>query len=178
MNAMKLMFAACVLTASSAMAVTAVGPICDANARVGSTTYYSCSSGSHTALDMSNRTCNQWNHRAMLIGSYYYGIAGGCGQSCTGNGCNGGAGNYATVKRSGSLWDFRQLHISANGNTVSKTTDRGVLGLVGMTGSGTGAHVHADNRYDRVRSSAWYRDAGTTCGSSANCTSTVGYPRL
>jgi hypothetical protein len=181
MNMKNMMYAAAVLVAgvaSMAVAHTAYGPICDSAARVGSTTYYSCSSGSHTALDMSNGTCSEWNHRGMIYGSIYYGYYGGCANNCSGGTtCNGGAGNYYKVIGANG-WDFAQLHLNSNANSYSKTCDRCALGLVGSTGNSTGAHVHAHNRKDTVRQSAWYVNKGTTCGSSAYCNNIVGYPTL
>lgn len=162
---------------SSVFGATARGPICDPNARVGSTTYYSCSSGYHAALDMSNRTCNSWSHRGMIVGVRYYKYIGGCGVSCTGNSCNGGAGNYVVVTGAAG-WDFRQLHIGANANSYSKSCDRCPLGLVSSTGQSSGAHVHADNRRYGTRMTGWYTSAGTTCGRSAYCGNVVGYPTL
>ena len=49
---------------------------------------------------------------------------------------------------------------------------------MGSTGNSTGAHVHSDNRSYGTRTSAWYVNAGTTCGSSAYCGNVVGYPSL
>lgn len=163
-------------------AATAVGPICDERARVNSTTYYSCSSGTHTALDIANGTCSEWNHRGMLQGSYRYNLYGGCGNSCgacsAGAGCcNGGAGNYYVVS-GGSGWDFRQLHFNTNATSKTQTCDRCALGLVGSTGNSTGAHSHSDNRQYGTRMSAWYTSVGTTCGSSGYCGRTVGRPNL
>jgi hypothetical protein len=182
MNVKNMMYAAAaalvVSFAGSASAATAYGPICDTNARVGSTTYYSCSGSSHTALDMSNRTCSEWNHRAMLAGNYYYRYYGGCANNCVGGTtCNGGAGNYYVVTGANG-WDFRQLHINSNASSGSKTCDRCALGLVGSTGNSSGAHVHADNRQYGTRKSSWYTSKGTTCGSSAYCGNIVGYPTL
>jgi len=164
-------------TSHIASSATARGPICDTGARVGSTTYYSCSSGYHAALDMSNGTCNAWNHRGMIVGSRFYRVFGGCGQSCSPTTCNGGAGNYAVVT-GGSGWEFRQLHIGANASTFSKTCDRCPLGLVSSTGQAFGAHVHADNRRYGTRMTGWYTSAGTTCGRNAYCGNTVGNPTL
>lgn len=163
-------------------AATANGPICDSAARVNSTTYYSCSGGTHTALDIANGTCSVWNHRGMLVGSYYYRLYGGCANSCgacsAGAGCcNGGAGNYYVVSGSNG-WDFRQLHFNTNGDSGSKTCDRCALGLVGSTGNSTGAHSHSDNRQYGTRKSAWYTAVGTTCGSSGYCNNRVGTPTL
>ena len=184
MNVKMMMFAVAVVvmgwagTASAQTQRTAYGPICDTAARVGSTTYYSCSGSSHTALDMSNGTCSEWNHRAMLAGNFYYAYHGGCANNCVGGTtCNGGAGNYYVVTGSAG-WDFRQLHINSNASSGSKTCDRCALGLVGSTGNSSGAHVHADNRQYGTRSSSWYTKAGTTCGSSAYCSNIVGYPML
>jgi hypothetical protein len=169
------------LTARPAPAATANGPICDPNAKVNSTTYYSCSSGTHTALDIANRTCSEWNHRAMLVGSFRYTLFGGCGSSCgacSGSSCcNGGAGNYYVVSGSNG-WDFRQLHSNANVSTKTQTCDRCALGLVGSTGNSTGAHSHSDNRQYGTRKSAWYTNVGTTCGSSGYCNNRVGTPTL
>ena len=160
-------------------AATANGPICDTAARVNSTTYYSCSGGTHTALDIANGTCSVWNYRAMLVGSFRYTQYAGCGDSCgscSGSSCcNGGAGNYFVVS-GGSGWDFRQLHSNAPKGT--QTCDRCALGLIGSTGNSTGAHSHSDNRQYGTRKSAWYTAAGTTCGSSGNCSNRVGVPTL
>lgn len=184
MNVKNMMYAAAAVLvvgfAGSASAATAYGPICDTAAKVGSTTYYSCSGSSHTALDMSNRTCSEWNHRGMIKGSAAYNFYGGCANSCgscSSGCCNGGAGNYYKVIGANG-WDFAQLHLNTNANSYSKTCDGCALGLVGSTGSSTAAHVHAHNRKDGVRSSAWYVNAGTTCGSSAYCGNVVGYPTL
>ena len=168
---------ALVAIATSAYAATARGPICQTSARVGSTTYYSCSGSYHGALDMSNGTCNEWNHRGMILGSRYYRYYGGCGQSCRATSCNGGAGNYVVVS-GGSGWQFRQLHIGANASSGSKTCDRCALGLVSSTGQSYGAHVHADNRRYGTRMTAWYTSVGTTCGRSAYCGNRVGTPTL
>ncbi len=163
-------------------AATANGPICDPAAKVNSTTYYSCSGGTHTALDIANRTCSEWNHRGMLVGSYRYTLYAGCANSCgacsAGAGCcNGGAGNYYVVSGS-SGWDFRQLHFNTNADSATKSCDRCALGLVGSTGNSTGAHSHSDNRQYGTRKSAWYTTAGTTCGSSGYCNNRVGTPTL
>jgi hypothetical protein len=160
---------------------TARGPICDSAARVGSTTLYSCTGSSHNALDMSNKTCNTWFARGMLLGTFSYTYYGGCGQSCgscSSGCCNGGAGNYVRVVGAGG-WDFRQLHFNHHSTeSKSKACDRCPFGLVGSTGSSTAAHVHADNRRDGVRQTAWYTNVGTTCGSSAYCENRVGVPTL
>ena len=73
----------------TAATYTANGPICESTAKVGSTTYYSCNGSSHTALDISNQSCSEWNHRGMLVGSYYYKYYGGCAGACYGSTCNG-----------------------------------------------------------------------------------------
>jgi hypothetical protein len=178
MNVKNLVYAAATLVAGSVSAATAVGPICDTAARVGSTTYYSCSGSVHTALDMSNQSCSEWNHRGMLVGNYAYRYYGGCANNCVGGtSCNGGAGNYYVVSGANG-WDFRQLHINSNASSGTKTCDRCALGLVGSTGSSSAAHVHADNRQYGTRKSAWYTSRGTTCGNSAYCGNTLGSPTL
>ncbi len=163
--------------AGMAWAATANGPICETTANVNSTTYYNCSGSSHTALDMGNASCNEWNHRGMLVGNFYYRYYGGCAMACYGSTCNGGAGNYYVVT-GGNGWDFRQLHFINNVSSGSKTCDRCALGLLGGTGSASGPHSHADNRQYGTRKSAWYVNAGTTCGSSAYCGNRVGVPTL
>lgn len=166
-----------------ASAATANGPICDVAAKVTSTTWISCNGASHTALDISNSTCNVWNYRAMLVGSFRYTYYGGCANSCgtcnAGAGCcNGGAGNYYVVAGANG-WDFRQLHVNSNASSGTQTCDRCALGLVGSTGAvTTSAHAHADNRQYGTRKSAWYTSVGTTCGSSGNCSNKVGVPTL
>lgn len=165
---------------SSGLAATANGPICDPNAKVNSTTYYGCSGGSHTALDIANGTCSVWNYRAMLVGSFRYTQYAGCADSCgsctAGAGCcNGGAGNYFVVSGSNG-WTFRQLH--ANSPKGTQTCDRCALGLIGSTGNSTGAHSHSDNLQYGTRKSAWYTTVGTTCGTSGNCSKRVGVPTL
>jgi hypothetical protein len=169
------------LVPSPIEAATANGPICDAAARVGSTTYYSCNGSSHSALDIGNGTCSEWNHRGMLVGSYYYQNYSGCANNCANPppnpNCNGGAGNYYVVT-GGNGWDFRQLHFNTNASTGSTTCDRCALGLVGSTGNSYGAHSHSDNRQYGTRATAWYTSVGTTCGSSGNCTNRVGVPTL
>ncbi len=162
-----------------AAAVTAMGPVCNEAAKVLSTTYYSCSSGTHTALDIGGVPCGEPLY-GPLVGNFTYRIYGGCANTCSGTGttCNGGAGNYYVVTGS-SGWDFRMLHAN-NGPTpaVTKTCDRCALGtVVGSTGSASTPHVHLDNRQYGTRKTAWY--SGTvTCGSSATCTRVIGYPTL
>lgn len=180
MNVKKMMYAVAALAAGwsgIAVSATAKGPICETSAWVNSTTYYNCSGSSHTALDIGNASCNEWNHRAMLSGSYYYKYYGGCAAACNGSDCNGGAGNYYVVTGANG-WEFRQLHFINNVSSGSKTCDGCALGLVGGTGSATGPHSHSDNRQYGTRSSAWYTKAGTTCGSSGYCGNIVGYPTL
>jgi hypothetical protein len=183
MSLKKMMYATVALMTSWASPALAVevpvyGPICDTAVKVSSTTYYSCSGGSHTAIDVANGSCGEWLHRGMLGGSFYYVYYGGCANTCFGDGgCNGGLGNYFKVTGSNG-WDWRQLHLNANAYSYSKTCDRCPLGLLGGTGNVTRPHVHADNRKDGVRSSAWYTNAGTTCGSSAYCGNIIGYATL
>ncbi|HEU4538597.1 MAG TPA: hypothetical protein VFS00_30965, partial [Polyangiaceae bacterium] len=165
----------------AAATFSARGPICESTARVGSTTLYSCSGSTHTALDISNQSCSEWNHRGMILGSVKYTLAGGCAANCANPNpnpnCNGGAGNYFTVAGANG-WDFRQLHFNSSSNTFTRTCDRCALGLVGSTGHSFGAHSHADNRQFGTRKSAWYVNAGTTCGSSGFCENNVGQPTL
>lgn len=165
----------------AAATYTANGPICESTAKVGSTTYYSCNGSSHTALDISNQSCSEWNHRGMLVGSFYYKSYSGCANNCANPppnpDCNGGAGNYYVVTGA-SGWDFRQLHFNTNASTGSTTCDRCALGLVGSTGHSYGAHSHSDNRQYGTRKSAWYTAVGTTCGSSGYCNNVVGKPTL
>jgi hypothetical protein len=180
MNVKNMLYAIAAIAAGYsgvAVAASAKGPICETGARVNSTTYYSCNGGSHTALDISNGTCNVWNHRAMLAGSYAYKYYGGCGAACNGSTCNGGAGNYYVVT-GGNGWDFRQLHFIANANSLTKTCDGCVLGMLGGTGQATGPHSHADNRQYGTRASAWYTSVGTTCGTSGYCGNVIGAPTL
>ncbi len=166
------------LASTAALAATARGPICDTRARVGSTTYYFCRSGLHQALDMSNGTCNVYNHRGMIYGSRRYYWYGGCANTCSvRSSCNGGAGNMVKVVGS-SGWDFRQMHINRSSASYTKTCDRCPVGLVGSTGNSSGAHVHADNRRYGTRKTAWYTSVGTTCGRSAYCGYRVGVPTL
>jgi len=170
-----------VVMPSLTTAATANGPICESIARVGSTTYYSCSGSTHTALDISNQSCSEWNHRGMLVGSFRYNYFGGCANNCANPppnpSCNGGAGNYYVVSGSNG-WDFRQLHFNTGSNTGTQTCDRCALGLVGSTGNSYGAHSHSDNRQFGTRKSAWYTSVGTTCGSSGYCNNVVGKPSL
>ncbi|HYO56020.1 peptidase M23 [Archangium sp.] len=182
MNVKNMLYAPMALMASwaspsVALSVPVYGAICDTAAKVTSTTYYSCSGSSHTALDMSNGTCGEWAHRSMLGGSHYYQYYGGCANSCSGTNCSNPNSNYYFVTGANG-WDFRQLHIWYNANSYSKTCDRCALGLVGGTNSGIGPQVHADNRQYATRKSAWYVSGGTTCGSSAYCGNIIGYATL
>jgi hypothetical protein len=160
----------------AASAATANGPVCNSAAKVLSTTYYTCTGSSHTALDIGGVACGEPFY-APLEGSYYYRFYGGCAASCTGNTCNGGAGNYYVVTGANG-WDFRMLHLIADAYSGSKTCDGCRLGQVGATGSATEPHVHLDNRQYGTRKSAWYVSAGTTCGSSAYCGNVIGSPTL
>ena len=162
--------------AGAATAATAKGPVCNTAAKVSSTTYYSCSGSSHAALDIGGVVCGDPFY-APLVGSHYYQLYGGCAATCTGNTCNGGAGNYYVVTGS-SGWDFRMLHLITDSSSASKTCDGCRLGQVGGTGSATSAHVHLDNRQYGTRKSAWYVSAGTTCGANAYCGTVLGYPTL
>jgi hypothetical protein len=175
MSVRKMLYAAAVLVAGwagFASAATAVGPVCYPDAKV---TAASCTYD-HYALDFSAPGCGEWNHRAMLLGNYYYRYSGGCTSACSDSSCNGGAGNHYVVVGSNG-WDFRQLYVTSNASTGSKTCDRCALGLTAL-GHGTGILIHADNRQYGVRKSAWYTSAGITCGSSAYCGNVVGYPTL
>jgi hypothetical protein len=166
---------------TTAATFTANGPICESTARVGSTTYYSCNGSTHTALDISNQSCGEWNHRGMIVGSVKYNLFSGCANNCANPppnpDCNGGAGNYYVVSGANG-WDFRQLHFNTSPSTGAKTCDRCALGLVGSTGHSFGAHSHSDNRQFGTRKSAWYSASGTTCGSSGYCNNVVGKPTL
>src|SRR5688572_56298 len=88
---------------AAAETATAYGAICDTAARA--ETMYACSGSSYTAVHIYNRTCVEWDHKAMLAGSYYYKYTGGCPASCVGgSSCNGGRGNYYIVTGSNG-WD-------------------------------------------------------------------------
>ncbi|HYO65170.1 MAG TPA: peptidase M23 [Archangium sp.] len=162
--------------AGAATAATANGPVCNTAATVSSTTYYSCSGSSHTALDIGGVACGEPFY-APLVGSYFYKLYGGCAATCTGDTCNGGAGNYYVVTGTNG-WDFRMLHLITDAYSASKTCNGCRLGQVGGTGSATSAHVHLDNRQYGTRKTSWYTGAGTTCGSSAYCGNVIGYPTL
>ncbi|HZH16037.1 MAG TPA: peptidase M23 [Archangium sp.] len=182
MNVKRMLSAAVALAAgwsgsAAAITVPVYGPICDTAAKVTSTTYYSCNGSTHTALDIGNATCSEWNYRAMLGGNFNYNYYGGCAASCTGSTCNGGAGNYYVVTGTNG-WDFRQLHFNANASSGTKTCDRCALGLLGATGNATGPHTHADNRQYGTRKTSWYTTTGTTCGTSAYCGNIIGYATL
>ena len=160
----------------AASAATANGPVCNSAAKVLSTTYYTCTGSSHTALDIGGVACGEPFY-APLEGSYYYRFYGGCAASCTGNTCNGGAGNYYVVTGANG-WDFRMLHLIADAYSGSKTCDGCRLGQVGATGSATEPHVHLDNRQYGTRKSSWYTGSGTTCGSSGYCGNVIGIATL
>jgi hypothetical protein len=160
----------------TATAVTAVGPFCDTAAKVTSTTYFTCTSGTHSALDVGGVACGT-PLRAPLVGTHYYRFYGGCANTCSGSTCNGGAGNYYGVTGS-SGWDFRILHLNADANSFSKSCDRCLLGQVGGTGSVSNPHVHFDNRQYGTRKTSWYTSSGTTCGSSGYCGNVLGSPTL
>jgi hypothetical protein len=122
-------------------------------------------------------TCSEWNHRGMLVGSWYYRYYGGCANSCLGgNSCNGGAGNYYVVTGSNG-WDFRQFFLNTSASTYSKTCDGCSLGLVGASGSATSARSRSDNRQYGTRKSSWMSPT-LSCGQSLYGTETVGYPTL
>lgn len=158
----------------SAIAATAMGPVCNEAAKVISTTYYSCTGGAHNGVDIGNVPCGEPLY-GPLVGSRRYQSYGGCEDTCAvGTACNGGAGNYYVVTGV-SGWDFRMLH--ATGTAVTVTCDRCRLGSK-VGGSGGVVHVHLDNRQYGTRKTAWYSGAGTTCGSSGNCTQVIGYPTL
>jgi hypothetical protein len=161
---------------AAAYAATAVGPVCNSAAKVTSTTYMSCTSGSHSALDVGGVACGDPLY-APLVGVYTYRLYGGCANTCSGDTCNGGAGNYFVVTGANG-WDFRILHTNTDANSTTKTCDRCLLGKVGGTGSASTPHVHLDNRQYGTRKTAWYVTAGTTCGSSAYCGNVLGQPTL
>ena len=169
------MLALCVVAwAGTASAAQAVGPICDTNAVVRSTTYYFCdpARGEHKALDILNNTCGSWNERAMLVGSYYWNVKSSCASACNGSSC----GNWSIVVGSNG-WNFGQHHMIANANSYSKTCDRCSMGLVGGTGAATAAHTHAENHQNGTLHTGWYTGY-VNCGSSGYCGNTMGYPRL
>lgn len=119
--------------------------------------------------------------RGPIVGSRRYQVYGGCADTCSSGSasCNGGAGNYHVVTGA-SGWDFRMMHANNGASTpTTKTCDRCLLGtMVGATGSASVVHVHLDNRQYGTRKTAWYSSAGTTCGSSGDCKSVIGYPTL
>lgn len=165
-----------VSASGSSLAATAVSPVCNPSATVLSTTYYQCTGGVHTALDISS-SCGD-SLRAPLSGGYYYRLYGGCANSCSGgSSCNGGAGNYFVVSGA-SGWDFRMLHLNLTASSASTTCNGCVLGSLGASGSATSPHVHLDNRQYGTRKSAWYTGAGISCGAKVPCGTVIGYPTL
>jgi murein DD-endopeptidase MepM/ murein hydrolase activator NlpD len=160
---------------ATATAVTVMGPVCNTSAQVTTTTYYACSGSAHTALDIGG-ACGD-PVRAPLVGSFRYTLYGSCANTCSGNTCNGGAGNYYLVTGA-TGWDFRILHLNTDANSATKTCDRCLLGVVGGTGSATSPHVHLDNRQYGTRKSSWYTGSGTTCGSSGYCGNVIGIATL
>jgi len=180
MNLRKMQCIAAVLAAGVpglVAAATAMPMSCDSSSKATSTTYYSCTSSAHNALDISSGLyCGEWNLRGMLVGNHAYRFySGSCANTCTaGTVCN----NYVAVVGANG-WDFRQLYIYSNANSVSKTCDRCALGLLGAAhGSGPKGSIHAENRQYGTRMTSWYTQAGIICGASVSCGSPVGYPVL
>jgi hypothetical protein len=177
---------------ASAQTVAAYGPSSQTGTYVKSTTYYFCStaSGSHTALDIcvdtsGNRAscgaCNATYVRSMLNGTYAYRLMiSSCPSDCDSatTTCGGGAGNYYQVTGSNG-YDFRQLHLNPDATTMkTQTVARGAyLGWWGSTGGSTAPHVHADNRQNGTRLSAWYASY-VSCGSPATSSNAIGQVRL
>jgi hypothetical protein len=174
---------------AAAATVAAYGPSQQSGTYIKSTTYYFCNSSSHTALDICVDTsgakatcgaCNATNVLSMLNGTYYYQLMhGSCATDCDSvtTSCGGGAGNYVQVTGSNG-YDFRQLHLNPNADMTSKTAARGVyMGWLGSTGSSTAPHVHADNRRNGTRLSAWY-SGYVTCGSPATASNAIGQVTL
>lgn len=164
---------------------TAYGPVCNpGNVNIKSTTCYFCNPNgdcSHKALDICVfnpcGSCNNDNVKGMLENSTHYVWHGGCADDCNGSNCNGGAGNYYTVTGSDG-YEFRELHLNSSAASGTKTCDRCNLGKLGSTGSSTAPHVHADNRRNGERLTAWYNITDTTCGDPAGCGVIVGKPRM
>lgn len=166
-------------------AAEARGAMCDAASRVTATAYYS-SGNFHGAVDQA-KSGGCWlsdsdaarYHRGSINASRYYSFLGGCGRYCgnhLGNQCNGGAGNMITTTGSGG-WDWRQMHINyLSGHSRSKTCTRCSFGLIGSTGNSSGGHAHVENRRYGTKSTAWM--SGISVGRNANCTRTLGWPRL
>ncbi len=174
-----------VVGARGAGAAEARGAMCDAAARVSATAYYS-SGNYHGAVDqskggacwLSDSSAARY-HRGSIDSSRYYRYTGGCGRYCgnhLGNRCNGGAGNLITTVGSNG-WDWRQFHINElSGTSRSKTCTRCAFGLIGSTGNSSGGHAHVENRRYGTKSTAWMANAYV--GMNANCTRTIGHPRL
>ncbi len=173
MNGRGMLYTAAVLVASwsgSAAAFTVTSPFCVSTAKVTSTTYFSCTGGTHTAVDIGGVACGD-TFRAPFKGNYYYQYYSGCATTCaTDTTCNGGAGNYYVVTGS-SGWDFRILNVNPTTSSRSQTCDSCVLGAAG-------GHVHFDNRQYGTRKSAWYTSVGLTCGVSAYCGTVLGNATL
>jgi hypothetical protein len=163
--------------ATAATTTSANGPICDTAATA--ETAYSCYGSDYKAVYISNRSCGEWLHRGMLVGSRYYQYYGGCANKCTSDStsCNGGAGNYYVVRGTDG-WDFRQFYVNSTASSYSKTCDGCALGMVGASGSATSGKVYSDNRQYGTRSSAWYTGVIPTCGGSGYCGNLIGYPTL
>jgi hypothetical protein len=131
------------------------GPIWDdVNGKVTHTTYYGCNANNayHGALDIGNGTCSVWNLRAMLVGTLYWNVHGNY-TNCV----NSPQVPQNYVEAVGyNLYTFGQYHHNNGASSSSKSCDRCVLGLVGATGQAYGAHVHAQNSYNRTAVTAWY----------------------
>ncbi len=164
-----------------ATAATAVGPLCNTNARVRSTTYYSCSGSSHTALDIGGVACGEPVY-APLSGSYSYKFYSGCVTNCYGYGACGNGSPNSYLVTGGDGWDFRIVHFIATADTFAKTCSGCRLGQLGgskqVSGTSDDVLVHLENRQYGTRKSSWYISKGTTCGSSGYCGSVIGYPTL
>lgn len=172
-------------TLRPAEAAEARGAMCDSDSRVTATAYYS-SGNFHGAVDQA-KSGGCWlsdsdaarYHRGSINSSRYYSYLGGCGGYCgnhLGNRCNGGAGNMISTTGSNG-WDWRQMHINyLSGHSRSKTCTRCSFGLIGSTGNSSGGHAHVENRRYGTKSTAWMSDVWV--GMNANCTRTIGWPRL
>lgn len=169
----------------SALAAEARGAMCDSGSRVTATAYYS-SGNFHGAVDQSKSgacwtsdSASARYHRGSINSSRYYSYLGGCGVYCgnhLGNTCNGGAGNMITTTGSNG-WDWRQMHINyLSGTSRSKTCTRCAFGLIGSTGNSSAGHAHVENRRYGTKSTSWMSNVWV--GMNANCTKTLGRPRL